>query len=217
MGLLSSTLAYEDIGQADIVVEAVFEEMGVKEAVFRKLDEVMKPGAILATNTSTLDVDKIAASPAPAGRDRHAFLQPGQRHEAAGNRARQGHRQGRAGHRAGAVQKLKKTGVVSGVCDGFIGNRMIEQYSRQAGFLLEEGALPSRSTRQPRNSALPWGRSAWATWPATTSAGRSASAAMSKAGDQYSKTADLLCEMGRLARNRRWLVRLQGGRPQGVS
>jgi 3-hydroxyacyl-CoA dehydrogenase len=60
MGLLSTTLNYEDIGQADLVIEAVFEEIGVKEAVFKKLDQVMKPGAILASNTSTLDVNQIA-------------------------------------------------------------------------------------------------------------------------------------------------------------
>ncbi len=61
MALLSTTLNYDDIKDADMVIEAVFEEMGVKEKVFKTLDEVMKPGAILASNTSTLDVDKIAA------------------------------------------------------------------------------------------------------------------------------------------------------------
>jgi hypothetical protein len=78
------------------------------------------------------------------------------------------------------AKKIKKTAVVSGVCDGFIGNRMIEQYSRQAGFLLDEGASPSRWTRPSRSSASPWARSAWAIWRATTSAGRFASAVMSK-------------------------------------
>jgi 3-hydroxyacyl-CoA dehydrogenase len=62
MALLKPTLAYSEIAQADIVVEAVFEDLGVKEQVFRTLDETMKSGAILATNTSTLDVDRIAAS-----------------------------------------------------------------------------------------------------------------------------------------------------------
>jgi 3-hydroxyacyl-CoA dehydrogenase len=61
MGLLSTTLKYDDLKDADLVIEAVFEDMGVKEQVFKTLDEVMKPGAILASNTSTLDVDKIAA------------------------------------------------------------------------------------------------------------------------------------------------------------
>jgi 3-hydroxyacyl-CoA dehydrogenase len=61
MALLSTTLSYDELGDADMVIEAVFEEIGVKEAVFKELDRVMKPGAILASNTSTLDVDKIAA------------------------------------------------------------------------------------------------------------------------------------------------------------
>ena len=61
MSLLSTTLSYDDLKDADMVIEAVFEEMGVKEAVFEELDRVMKPGAILATNTSTLDVNRIAA------------------------------------------------------------------------------------------------------------------------------------------------------------
>src|SRR5450756_2686958 len=60
IGLIKGTLSYNDIKNADIVIEAVFEEIGVKEQVFKKLDEVMKPGAILASNTSTLNVDKIA-------------------------------------------------------------------------------------------------------------------------------------------------------------
>jgi 3-hydroxyacyl-CoA dehydrogenase len=105
----------------------------------------MKPGAILASNTSTLDVDAdCQLHQAPAGRDRHALLQPRQRDEAAGGGARQGHRQGRARHTMALWQEDQEDGVVSGVCDGFIGNRMIEQYSRQAGFLLEEGCTPAQ-------------------------------------------------------------------------
>ena len=63
MSLLSTTLSYDDLKDADMVIEAVFEEMGVKKKVFKELDRVMKPGAILASNTSTLDVNKIAAFP----------------------------------------------------------------------------------------------------------------------------------------------------------
>jgi len=61
MALLTTTLSYADIAQADLVIEAVFEDMDVKEQVFKQLDAVMKPGSILATNTSTLDVNRIAA------------------------------------------------------------------------------------------------------------------------------------------------------------
>ena len=119
--------------------------MDVKKEVFSKLDAVAKPGAILATNTSTLDVDEIAAAPAPAGRDRHALLQPGERHEAAGGGARQADRQGRARHRRwSSASASRRLPVVSGVCDGFIGNRMLERTCRRAGFLLEEGASPQQ-------------------------------------------------------------------------
>jgi 3-hydroxyacyl-CoA dehydrogenase len=77
--LLTTTLSYDDIAQADMVIEAVFENMDVKSQVFTKLDAVMKPGAILASNTSTLDVDKIAeVTKRPAGRGGPALLQPGQ-------------------------------------------------------------------------------------------------------------------------------------------
>ena len=120
--------------------------MGVKEKVFKTLDEVMKPGAILATQH--LDARRRQdrrVHEAPAGRDRHALLQPGQRDEAARSRARREDRQGRAGHGDGSsARRSRRPAVVSGVCDGFIGNRMIEQYSRQAGFLLEEGATPQQ-------------------------------------------------------------------------
>ena len=64
MGRVRPTLSYEDLAQADLVIEAVFESMEVKQKVFLDLDRVMKPGAVLATNTSTLDVDAIAGSPA---------------------------------------------------------------------------------------------------------------------------------------------------------
>ena len=89
MALLTTTLTYADIDDADLVIEAVFEDMGVKEKVFTTLDEVMKPGAILATNTSHARrrQDRVVHE-AAAGRDRHALLQPGQRDEAARGGAR---------------------------------------------------------------------------------------------------------------------------------
>jgi len=97
MALLTTTLSYDDLTGTDMVIEAVFEEIGVKEAVFKELDRVMKPGAILASNTSTLDVDKIASF---TKRPQDVVgLQPRQRHEAVGSGARQGNRQGRHGHR----------------------------------------------------------------------------------------------------------------------
>ncbi|WP_432377680.1 3-hydroxyacyl-CoA dehydrogenase NAD-binding domain-containing protein [Duganella sp. P38] len=199
MGLLSSTLAYEEIGQADIVVEAVFEELGVKEAVFRKLDEVMKPGAILATNTSTLDVDKIAAfTKRPQDVIGTHFFSPANvmklleivRGKDTGKDV--------LATALALSKKLKKTGVVSGVCDGFIGNRMIEQYSRQAGFLLEEGALPEQVDKAAEKFGFAMGP-----FRMGDLAGNDIGWAIrkrryvEKPEISYSKTADLLCEMGR--------------------
>ena len=199
LALVSGTLAYEDIGQADIVVEAVFEEMGVKEAVFRKLDQVMKPGAILATNTSTLDVDQIAAfTNRPEDVVGTHFFSP-----ANVMKLLEIVRGANTGKDVLATalalsKKLKKTGVVSGVCDGFIGNRMIEQYSRQAGFLLEEGALPEQVDKAAEKFGFAMGP-----FRMGDLAGNDIGWAIrkrryvEKPDISYSKTADLLCEMGR--------------------
>ncbi len=127
------------------MIEAVFEEMGVKEAVFRKLDEVMKPGAILASNTSTLDLDKIADfTRRPQDVIGTHFFSP-----ANVMRLLEVVRGEKTGKDVLATvmalgKKIRKTTVVSGVCDGFIGNRMIEQYGRQGGFLLDEGCTPAQ-------------------------------------------------------------------------
>ncbi|SOE81720.1 3-hydroxyacyl-CoA dehydrogenase [Caballeronia arationis] len=148
MALITPTLAYEDLGQADLIVEAVFEELGVKEQVFSKLDEVGKRGAILASNTSTLDVDKIAAfTKRPEDVVGMHFFSPANvmkllevvRGEKTAKDVLATVMQ--------LAKKIRKTAVVSGVCDGFIGNRMIEQYIRQALFMLEEGALPAQIDR----------------------------------------------------------------------
>src|SRR6266849_2523117 len=154
MRLVRPTLSYADLAQADIVVEAVFEDMGVKEGVFRTLDEVMKPGAILATNTSTLDVNRIAGfTRRPQDVIGTHFFSPA--HVMKLLEVVRGAKTGKdvLATVMDLAKKLKKTAVVSGVCDGFIGNRMIEQYSRQAGFLLEEGALP----RQVDAALEKWG------------------------------------------------------------
>ena len=142
---LSPTLAYESIADADLVIEAVFEEMSVKEAVFHRIDALAKPGAILASNTSTLDLNRIAGftKRAPDVVGLH-FFSPANvmkllevvRGDATAHDVLATVMQ--------AAKTIGKIAVVSGVCDGFIGNRMIEQYFRQALFMLEEGALPEQ-------------------------------------------------------------------------
>ena len=145
MALLKPTLDYADLKAVDLVVEAVFEDLGVKEAVFKKLDEVCKPGAILASNTSTLDVNKIADfTKRPQDVVGMHFFSP-----ANVMKLLEVVRGAKTGKDVLAtVMKLgktiKKTAVVSGVCDGFIGNRMIAKYSAQAHLMMEEGASPAQ-------------------------------------------------------------------------
>ncbi|MBB3119961.1 3-hydroxyacyl-CoA dehydrogenase NAD-binding domain-containing protein [Pseudoduganella violacea] len=199
LALVGGTLAYEEIADADIVIEAVFEELGVKETVFRKLDEVMKPGAILASNTSTLDVDRIAAfTRRPQDVIGTHFFSPANVMKLL--EIVRGKQTGKdvLATALALSKKLKKTGVVSGVCDGFIGNRMIEQYSRQAGFLLEEGCLPEQVDKAVEKFGFAMGP-----FRMGDLAGNDIGWAIrkrryvEKPEISYSKTADLLCEIGR--------------------
>jgi 3-hydroxyacyl-CoA dehydrogenase len=198
-GLLRGTLSYEDVRNADIVIEAVFEEMGVKEKVFRKLDEVMKPGAILASNTSTLDVNKIAGfTRRPQDVIGTHFFSP-----ANIMRLLEIVRGAKTGKDVLATvmslaKKIKKIGVVSGVCDGFIGNRMIEQYGRQAGFLLEEGCLPGQVDRVMEAFGFAMGPFRMGDLAGNDVGWYIRKRRYAERPDViYSKTADLLCERGR--------------------
>ena len=148
MGLIKPSLDYAALAQADIVIEAVFEEMSVKEAVFKKLDEVMKPGAILATNTSTLDVNKIASfTKRPEDVIGTHFFSPANVMKLLEVVRGAATAKDVLATVMALAKKIKKTGAVSGVCDGFIGNRMIERYAVQAQALLEEGATPKQVDR----------------------------------------------------------------------
>ena len=131
MALLTTTLSYDDLKDVDMVIEAVFEELGVKEAVFKELDRVAKPGAILASNTSTLDVDKIAAfTKRPQDVVGMHFFSPANVMKLLEVVRGKDTAKDVLATVMTLAKKIKKTAVVSGVCDGFIGNRMIEQYSR---------------------------------------------------------------------------------------
>jgi len=199
MALLSTTLSYDDLRDADLVIEAVFEEIGVKQKVFEQLDAVMKPGAILASNTSTLDLDKIASfTKRPQDVIGMHFFSPANVMKllevVRGAKT--------APDVLMTVMKLgkviRKTCVVSGVCDGFIGNRMIEQYSRQAGFLLEEGCTPQQVDKAIEKFGFAMGP-----FRMGDLAGNDIGWAIrkrryvEKPDQRYSKTADLLCELGR--------------------
>ena len=145
MGLIQGSVNLGKAADASIVVEAVFERMDIKQGLFKQLDAMMQPGAILATNTSTLDVDQIAAattrpedvvgthffSPANVMRLLEVVRGKQTAKDVLATTMKLG-------------KTLKKVAVVSGVCDGFIGNRMLEKYVQQSLFLLEEGATPAQ-------------------------------------------------------------------------
>jgi 3-hydroxyacyl-CoA dehydrogenase len=139
--LIKPTLGYDDFGNVDMVVEAVFEGMALKKEVFGQLDRVCKPGAILASNTSTLDIDEIASvTSRPDAVIGTHFFSPANimrlleivRGKASGKDAIATCMQ--------LSKKLGKVGVLVGNCRGFVGNRMFGPYRREAQFLVEEGA-----------------------------------------------------------------------------
>ena len=197
LGLIKSSI--ELPADADIYIEAVFERMGVKKDIFGKLDQLAKPGAILATNTSTLDVDAIAASTkrpqdvigthffSPANVMRLLEVVRGKQTDKSVLATTM--KLGKA---------LKKVPVVSGVCDGFIGNRMLEKYGQQSLFLLDEGASP-----QQVDAALAKFGMAMGPFTMYDMAGNDIGWEIRKRRYQerpdfaYSRIADRICEQGR--------------------
>ncbi len=158
MSLLSGTTSYEDLSDVDLVIEAVFEKMSVKKDVFGRLDKVCKPGAILASNTSTLDLNEIAASVSrPQDVIGLHFFSPANVMKlleiVRGEKT--------ADDVIKTAMKLAKTirkvGVLVGVCFGFVGNRMIEPYGREANRLMLEGATPEQVDKVIGKFGLPMG------------------------------------------------------------
>jgi len=199
MSLITPRTGLDAVNHADIIVEAVFERMAVKQEVFRKLDAIAKPGAILASNTSTLDVNRIAAA---TGRPQDVvgthFFSP-----ANVMRLLEVVRGAKTGKDVLATtmklgKTLKKVPVVSGVCDGFIGNRMLEKYGQQSLFLLDEGATPA----QVDAALTKWGL-AMGPFAMYDMAGNDIGWEIRKRRYQerpdfvYSKFADRVCEQGR--------------------
>lgn len=145
---ISGSLDYQAVAEADLIVEAAFEEMGVKEAVFAKLDRVAKPGAVLATNTSYLDVDQIAqATERPGDVLGMHFFSPAnvmRLVEVVHGRATSPEALATA---MAVGRRLGKVAVPVGVCFGFVGNRMLSRRTEQAERLLLEGASPAEVDR----------------------------------------------------------------------
>jgi 3-hydroxyacyl-CoA dehydrogenase len=199
MAMLSSTLSYDDLKDCDLIIEAVFEDIGVKEKVFGALDAVAKPGAILASNTSTLDVNKIASfTKRPQDVVGMHFFSPANVMKLLEVVRGEKTAKDVLATVMAIAKKIKKVAVISGVCDGFIGNRMIEQYGRQGGFLLDEGCTPQQVDRAVEKFGFAMGP-----FRMGDLAGNDIGWAIrkrrytEKPNMRYSKTADLLCEQGR--------------------
>jgi 3-hydroxyacyl-CoA dehydrogenase len=199
LALITPTLQYESLHEADLVVEAVFENLEVKRKVFEKLDEIVKRGAILASNTSALNLDVIARftkrpkdviglhffSPANVMR----LLEVVRGAETANDTLAT----------AMALAKtIGKIAVVSGVCDGFIGNRMVARYGMAAHDLLVAGALPQQIDAALQNFGMAMGPFRMADLAGLDIgwAIRKRRAAEFPDGD-FSNVADILCEAGR--------------------
>jgi 3-hydroxyacyl-CoA dehydrogenase len=145
VGRITPTTDFAALGDVDLVIEAVFEEMGLKKEIFGKLDEICKKDAILATNTSTLNIDEIArATSRPSQVIGLHFFSP-----ANVMRLLEIVRGAETSKPVVATcmklaKQIGKVGVLVGVCHGFVGNRMLHQYYREAQFLIQEGALPQQ-------------------------------------------------------------------------
>lgn len=200
LALITPQLSYDGFEQADIITEAVFEGMALKKEIFAELDKIAKPGAILASNTSTLDIDEIAsATSRPEWVIGHHYFSPANvmrlleivRGKSTSNEV--------IATSMSLAKRLKKVGVLVGNCYGFVGNRMLHQYGREAQFLVEEGAKP-----QDVDGALYKFGMAMGPLAVGDLAGldvgwriRKEHRHLEKPGVRYPKVADELCERGR--------------------
>jgi 3-hydroxyacyl-CoA dehydrogenase len=158
MGLLTGTLSYDDLSDCDLIIEAVFEKMEIKKIVFEKLDEVAKEGAILASNTSYLNIDEIASFTkrpdyvlglhffSPANVMRLLEIVRGAKTDVSV-----------LATCVDLAKKIRKVGVVAGVCHGFIGNRMLSPYFREASLAVIEGASPEAVDKVLLDFGMPMG------------------------------------------------------------
>jgi len=193
MGLITGATDFAAVRDADLVIEAVFEEMPVKKEVFAKLDQVAKPDAVLATNTSTLDVNEIAsATRRPESVIGMHFFSP-----ANVMRLLENVRGAKSSKSAIATamaigRKINKVPVLVGVCYGFVGNRMLHQRGVQAEKLLLEGALPQHVDKVLTDFGFPMGPFAMGDL-----AGLDVGWRIRKGRGQKAAIADRLCEQGR--------------------
>ncbi|MBP6542204.1 MAG: enoyl-CoA hydratase/isomerase family protein [Piscinibacter sp.] len=217
MARFNGATSYDALNQADLVVEAVFEDMAVKKAVFAQLDRVCKPGAVLATNTSYLDIDQIAASISrPQDVLGLHFFSPAHimklleivvPAKVSADAVATGFE---------LAKKLRKVAVRAGVCDGFIGNRILAVYRQAADYMLEDGASPYQIDEALREFGYPMGPYqvadlaggdiGWAT--------RKRRAATRDPRARYVEIADRICERGWFGQKtgRGWYLYAKGSR-----
>lgn len=158
MARWTGSTRYDALAQVDLVIEAVFEEMGVKKAVFAELDRVCKAGAVLATNTSYLDIDEIAASVSrPQDVIGLHFFSPANIMKLLEIVVPAKVSSDVVATAFELAKKLKKVPVRAGVCDGFIGNRILAVYGQAAHFMMEDGASPYQIDKALRDFGYPMG------------------------------------------------------------
>jgi 3-hydroxyacyl-CoA dehydrogenase len=158
MALITPTLTYDDLKDADVIIEAVFETMEVKEGVFTKLDEIAKPGAVLATNTSGLDVNQIANyTKRPGDVIGMHFFSPANVMKLLENVRGRATQKDVIATVMSLSKKIGKIPVLVGVCEGFVGNRMLRQRGIQSSYMMEEGALPQQIDKVIYDFGFPMG------------------------------------------------------------
>ncbi|HLR17414.1 MAG TPA: 3-hydroxyacyl-CoA dehydrogenase NAD-binding domain-containing protein [Alcanivoracaceae bacterium] len=158
MALIEPTLNYDDLADVDLVIEAVFENMDVKKQVFTKLDEVCKPGAILATNTSTLDVNRIASfTKRPEDVVGMHFFSPANVMKLLENIRGEKTADDVLATVMALSRRIGKVGVLVGVCHGFVGNRMLHQRQAEANKLVDQGATPEQVDKVLFDLGFPMG------------------------------------------------------------
>ncbi|HEY8555582.1 MAG TPA: 3-hydroxyacyl-CoA dehydrogenase NAD-binding domain-containing protein [Burkholderiales bacterium] len=200
MALITPTLSYDDLRDVDLVIEAVYEDMAVKKEVFARLDAVAKPGAILASNTSYLDINEIAAATKrPQDVMGMHFFSPANVMRLLENV--------RGAKTAPDVyltamevgKRIGKVPVLVGVCHGFVGNRMLAKRSRECGFMLEEGALPQQIDKVLYDFGFPMGPFAVSDLAGLDIGWRNRKAFFHKLTprEQANNLLDKICEMGR--------------------
>ncbi|MEH6402665.1 MAG: 3-hydroxyacyl-CoA dehydrogenase NAD-binding domain-containing protein [Sneathiella sp.] len=193
LSLLSGTINLEDIKDVDIVIEAIFENMDVKKEIFGKLDKICKPGAILATNTSTLDIDEIGeATSRPESVIGLHFFSPANVMKLLEEvRTKKTSKTVMASCMA-LAKRIGKIPAMVGVCEGFVGNRILHRRSEQSTQLIMEGALPQDVDRVLFDFGMPMGPFAM-----SDLAGNDVGWRIRQGKGTTSPVADAICELGR--------------------